>query len=41
MNNRKRRGPSTDPCGTPHVMPSGYESLPQIETICVLFAKYD
>ena len=38
---RKKRGPSIDPCGTPHVTDLNSEKTPEISTACTLPPKYE
>ena len=42
MKIRNNKGPSTDPCGTPHVPVSlKSEITPLVVVYCLLFDKYD
>ena len=41
MYTMKKRGPSTDPCGTPDCMTFLCDLLPLSNTNCVLLVKYD
>ena len=38
---RNKRGPSIDPCGTPHVTDLNSEKTPEISTACTLPPKYE
>ena len=38
---RNKRGPSSDPCGTPHLTDLNSEKTPEISTTCTLHHKYE
>ena len=38
---KNKRGPRTEPCGTPHLISKVSEVLPQTETYCFLSVRYD
>ena len=41
MYGKNKRGPRTEPCGTPQLISKVSEVLPQTETYCFLSVRYD